>query len=131
MKLTNIVNLLDIVENQYQLSSRLQDWDKYMTPTGRHFYHNPITEESMWDTPRKLVKQNSKGSFGRGKVPFIPRSSNSVYAFGCEKKLNNEPEIASSSSDEEANVMSSSFPSARNKKLLDLDRFSVVRDSIR
>ena len=48
-----------------------------------------------------------------------------------EAVLNNEPEIASSSSDEETNVMSSSFPSASNKKLLDLDRFSVVRDSIR
>ena len=108
-----------------------KDWDVYMTPTGRHFYYNPITQESSWNSPRHMVKQKSKGSFGRGTVPYIPRSSNSVYAFGCDKKLNNEPEVASSSSDEESNIMSSSFPSARTKKLLDLDRFSVVRDSIR
>ena len=108
-----------------------QDWDVYMTPTGRHFYNNPITQESSWNPPRKMVKQKSRGSFGHGKVPYIPRSSNSVYAFGCEKKLNNEPEIDTLSSDEDANVMSRSFPSGRNKNSLDLDRFSVVRDSIR
>ena len=102
-----------------------------MTPSGRHFYYNPITQESTWNSPHKMVKQKSKGSFGRGKLPYLPRSSNSVYAFGCDKKLNNEPEIASSSSEDEGNIMSNSFPSARSKNLLNLDRFSVVRDSIR
>ena len=109
-----------------------KEWDVYATPVGRHFYFNPITGESCWKPPRKLVKQKSKGSIIRGKVPHLPRSPNSVYAYGCEKQLNNEPVIASSSSEDEQDTMSKSFPNAStNNNFLNLDRFSVVRDSIR
>ena len=100
---------------------------------GRQFYFNPITEESSWKPPRKDMKQKSKGNHTRGKVPYLPLSPNSVYAYGCEKQLNNEPQIESCSSEEEETLtMSTSLPSARSSKtLLNLDRFSVVRDSIR
>ena len=103
----------------------------YATPTGRQFYFNPITGESRWKPPRQNIKQPSKGGIARGKVAYLPRSSNSVYAYGCEKQLNNEPQTESSSSEDEEKVMSRSLPSTRPKDLLNLNRFSVVRDSIR
>ena len=99
---------------------------------GRRFYFNPITGESSWKPPRKEMKQRLKGNLSRGKTPNLPRSPNSVYAYGCEKQLNNEPQIESSSSEEEETpAMSTSLPNPRSKTLLNLDRFSVVRDSIR
>ena len=99
---------------------------------GRQFYFNPITGESSWKPPRKDMKQKLKGNHNRGKVPYLPRSPNSVYAYGCDKQLNNEPQMESCSSEEdETQAMSTSLPNPRSKNLLNLDRFSVVRDSIR
>ena len=108
----------------------IKEWDVYATPTGRKFYYNPVTEESRWKPPRQTFKKKKKSST-RGKVPYLPRSPNSVYAYGCEKQLDDEPVEASSSSEENETVMSNSFPTDKSKALFDLDRCSVVRDSIR
>lgn len=100
----------------------------YTTPTGRQFYYNPVTGESRWKPPRKNVK---KKSINRGKIPYLPRSPNSVYAYGCEKQLDDEPLEVSSTSEDEQAAMSNSFPNTKSKTLFQLDRLSVVRDSIR
>ena len=100
----------------------------YATPTGRHFYYNPVTGESRWKPPRKNARK-MKRSISGGKVPYLPRSSNSVYAFGCDKELDNHP--ATSSSDDEDSGMTNAVSSLRSKTMLQHDRFSLVRDSIR
>ena len=108
----------------------VKDWDVYATPIGRQFYHNPVTGESRWKPPRKDVNKKKKNN-NRGKIPYLPRSPNSVYAYGCDKQLDNEPFEDSSSSEDEQEAMSNSFPGTKSKRTYDLHRFSVVRDSIR
>ena len=103
----------------------------YLTPDKHQFHFNPITGESRWDPPpkNKKSKPKTKGRSSRGKVAYLPRSPNSIYAYGCDKPLNNEPVTASSSSENEEELeTSNSFSSSRLKNM---DRFSVVRDSIR
>ena len=102
----------------------------YLTPDKHRFHHNPITGEARWDPPsrNKNSKPKTKGRASRGKVAYLPRSPNSIYAYGCDKQLNNEPVTASSSSEDEEEEISNSFSSYRLKNM---DRFSVVRDSIR
>ena len=102
----------------------------YLTSDKHRFHYNPITGESRWDPPprNKKSKPKMKGRSSRGKVAYLPRSPNSIYAYGCDKPLNNEPVTASSSSDDDKEEISNSFSSSRLKNM---DRFSVVRDSIR
>ena len=103
----------------------------YLTQDKHRFHYNPITGDSRWDPPlrNKKSKPKTNGRASRGKVAHLPRSPNSIYAYGCDKPLNNEPVTASSSSeDEEEEEISNSFSSSRLKNM---DRFSVVRDSIR
>ena len=103
----------------------------YLTPDKNRFHFNPITGDSRWDPPlrNKKSKPKTKGRSSRGKVAYLPRSPNSIYAYGCDKPLNDEPVTASSSSeDDKEEKISDSFSSSRLKNM---DRFSVVRDSIR
>ena len=61
----------------------------YLAPTGRKFYHNPLTGETSWKPPRKFAGKKKRNISG-GKIPYLPRSANSVYAFGCEKAVGDE-----------------------------------------